>query len=51
MLGLIILLAKFFYGLSIDDDQLIISIHDICLVVLMPIDRHGVKVKIRNPFS
>ena len=48
MLGLIILLAKFFYGLSVDDDQLMISIHDIGLVVLVPIDRHSIVVEVGN---
>ena len=51
VLSLIVLLAKLLYGFSVDDDQLVVGIHDIRLVVLMPIDRHRVKSEIGNSFS
>ena len=48
MLGLIILLAEFFYGFSVNDDQLLVSIHSIGLEILMPIDRHSIVVEVGN---
>jgi hypothetical protein len=51
VLCLIVFLAKLLYGLSVHDDQLVIGIHDIRLIILMPVNRYGVKSEIWDSLS
>ena len=48
MFRLFIFLTKFIDGFSVNDDQLLVSIHSIGLEILMPIDRHSIVVEVGN---
>ena len=48
MFRLFIFLAKLINGFSVNDDQLLVSIHSVSFKILMPIDRHSIVVEVGN---